>query len=250
MPKINSGKAVTECRMIVFDRNGTLIDLRPFLLSLGKARLESLSKRVGAQIIDLWEKAVGINLECGWIDYDGPLATAPQREETLVTASTVYQCGYSWSEAKAIAQEAYDLADESLKPCCCYALFEGTMDKLEQLKSEGLKLAIATTDSHRRTEESLRFLGITRFFDVIVGGDDVENPKPAPDMVLEACRQTGCAPSETVVVGDSLSDMKMGKNAKVKRCIGVLTGFTSKDVLQQAADVTIESVTELKVKRQ
>jgi phosphoglycolate phosphatase-like HAD superfamily hydrolase len=40
----------------------------------------------------------------------------------------------------------------------------------------------------------------------------------------------------------------MGTNAKVKKCIGVSTGFTFKEILQQAADVTIESVTELRVK--
>jgi phosphoglycolate phosphatase-like HAD superfamily hydrolase len=53
-----------------------------------------------------------------------------------------------------------------------------------------------------------------------------------------------------VVVGDSLSDITMGTNAKVKKCIGVSTGFTFKEILQQAADVTIESVTELRVKKE
>jgi phosphoglycolate phosphatase-like HAD superfamily hydrolase len=40
----------------------------------------------------------------------------------------------------------------------------------------------------------------------------------------------------------------MGRNAKVKECIGVLTGFTSKEELQRVADAVINSVTELKVK--
>ena len=91
------------------------------------------------------------------------------------------------------------------------------------MKSGGSKLAVATTDSHKRAKEASRFLGVEHLFDVIIGGDDIENSKPAPDMVLEACKQTGCAPKDAVAVGDSLSDITMGRNAKVKECIGVLS---------------------------
>ncbi|MCL6579949.1 MAG: HAD family hydrolase [Candidatus Bathyarchaeota archaeon] len=248
MPKILAGKTEIECRLIIFDRNGTLVDQQHFLLNLAKARFQSLSKIAGVHVAKLWEKAVGTDLKHGCVDHNGPLATAPQREELLVAASVIYQCGHSWSEAKKIAQEAYDQADESLKPTYGCVLFEGVSDILRELKSNGVKLAIATTDSHKRTEESLNSLGVAQFFDAIIGADDVENSKPAPDMVLEACRQTGCRPGDAVVVGDSSSDMMMGKNAKVKKCIAVLTGFTPKEKLQKIADVVIESVNEIKSK--
>jgi len=237
-----------DCRLIVFDRHGTLVDQEHFLLSLAMARRQGLTGMVGSCVGDLWEKAVGVDLKDERIDHNGPLATAPQREEMLIAASAVYQCGHSWSEAKRIVQVAYDQADELLKPSYGCVLLEGAADVLRQLRSNGLKLAIVTTDSHRRTEESLRFLSVARFFDVIIGGDDIRNAKPAPDMVLEACRQIGCAPDEAVIVGDSLSDVQMGKNAGVKRCVGVLTGFTSKEKLQELADVVVGSVKELRAR--
>jgi len=248
MPKIIAGKTEIECRLIIFDRNGTLVDQQHFLLNLAKARFQSLSKIVGVHVAELWEKAVGTDLKHGYVDHNGPLATAPQREEVLVAASVIYQCGRSWSEAKKMVQEAYDQADESLKPTYGCVLFEGVSDVLRKLKSNSLKLAIATTDSHKRTEESLKFLEVAQFFDAVIGADDVENPKPAPDLVLEACKQTGCKPSDAVVIGDSLSDMIMGKNAKVGKCIAVLTGFTPKEELQRVANVVIDSVTELKAR--
>jgi phosphoglycolate phosphatase len=247
MPRITAGKTEIECRLIIFDRNGTLVDQQNFLLNLAKARFQSLSKMVGDHVAELWEKTVGVDLKHRYIDHNGPLATAPQREEVLIAASAVYQCMHSWSEAKKIAQKAYDLADDSLKPTHGCVLFEGISDVLKQLKLNELKLAIATTDSHKRTEESLESLGVAKLFDAIIGADDVENSKPAPDMVLDACKQTGCAPNDAVVVGDSLSDMIMGKNAKVGKCIAVLTGFTSKEKLRQVADVVIESVKEISV---
>jgi phosphoglycolate phosphatase len=248
MPKIVAGNAEIECCLIVFDKNGTLVNQELFLLSLAKARLRNLVDKAGRQVADLWEKAVGTDLRNERVDHNGPLATAPQREELLIAASAVYQCGQPWSAAKKIAQDAYHCADESLKPSYGCVLLEGVAETLKLLKSGGSKLAVATTDSHKRAKEALRFLGVAHLFDAIIGGDDVENSKPAPDMVLEACKQTGCAPKDAVVVGDSLSDITMGRNAKVKECIGVLTGFTSKEELQRVADAVINSVTELKVK--
>jgi phosphoglycolate phosphatase-like HAD superfamily hydrolase len=41
-----------------------------------------------------------------------------------------------------------------------------------------------------REQKRQRFLGVAHLFDVIIGGDDIENSKPAPDMVLEAGKQT------------------------------------------------------------
>jgi phosphoglycolate phosphatase len=42
-----------------------------------------------------------------------------------------------------------------------------------------------------------------------------------------------------------MSDMKMGKNANVKACIGVLTGITQRQDLEKLADVVIDSVAQL-----
>jgi phosphoglycolate phosphatase-like HAD superfamily hydrolase len=49
------------------------------------------------------------------------------------------------------------------------------------------------------------------------------------------------------MVGDSVSDMRMGRNARVKTCIGVLTGSTKKEKLEQFADVIVSSVADLRV---
>lgn len=52
--------------------------------------------------------------------------------------------------------------------------------------------------------------------DAVVGGTDVPNGKPAPDMVLEACRRLGVAPREALVVGDSHYDRAAAAAAKVR----------------------------------
>jgi phosphoglycolate phosphatase len=69
--------------------------------------------------------------------------------------------------------------------------------------------------------------------------------KPSADMILELLRITGCNAQEAVMVGDSVSDMKMDKNAKVKSCIGVLTGISQGVDLEDYANIIIDSVAQL-----
>jgi phosphoglycolate phosphatase len=106
---------------------------------------------------------------------------------------------------------------------------------------------LATTDSHKRAQESLNELKIGTYFDVILGADDVAKGKPATDMIWKACELTGRSPEDTVMVGDSPTDMLMGKNARVKVCVGVLTGPTSREKLEKIADIVIPSVASLRV---
>lgn len=51
---------------------------------------------------------------------------------------------------------------------------------------------------------------------------------------------------ETVMVGDSQSDMQMERNAMVKACIAVLSGFTPREKLEETADVVVSSVNDLR----
>jgi phosphoglycolate phosphatase-like HAD superfamily hydrolase len=60
--------------------------------------------------------------------------------------------------------------------------------------------------------ESVNLKGV---FKVIIGADDVQNPKPAPDMILLACERCGCIPDETIYVGDMPIDMIAGRRAGV-----------------------------------
>jgi hypothetical protein len=68
-------------------------------------------------VANLWERAVGANVRSK-IDYRGPLGTLPARDEILVAATAIYLKGYSWDEAKQLAQKAYADADESMKVYC------------------------------------------------------------------------------------------------------------------------------------
>jgi len=248
MAKLVAGTQQIDCKLLIFDKDGTIVEQKPVLLYLAKARHASLSHLVGAQVAEQWTEAVGINLRNEEIKNEGPLAMAPTREEALVTAFIIYKFKHeSWDDAKQLAEKAYEEADKTMTPPYGASLIPRTLQTLQALKAQGFKIALATTDSHKRAQESLNKLKIGAFFDAVLGADDVEKGKPAPEMILKACRLTGCSPRDAAMVGDSYADMLMGKNAGVKACIGVLSGSTSRERLLKIADVVVPSVASLHV---
>lgn len=250
MPKLQVDNKLIECKLIVFDKDGTLIEQKPVLLALAQARFQSLAKIVNNKVAEEWAETMGINMCTKEIDYRGPFAYAPTREEVLIAATIIRQHeSAEWSHAKDLAQEAYEKADKAMKPPYGAILIKGVEQTLRKLKASGFLTALATTDSHKRAHRAFDYLGISKYFDVIIGDEDVENGKPAADMILKACELTECLPSDAVMVGDSLGDLLMGKNAHVKACIAVLTGATPREKLGAAADVVVPSVAEMQVKQ-
>jgi beta-phosphoglucomutase-like phosphatase (HAD superfamily) len=66
-------------------------------------------------------------------------------------------------------------------------------------------MAAASSSVGRLVRGVLEGLGLAPSFHAIVSGDDVVNPKPAPDIFLEAARRLGVDPAGCVVLEDSLA---------------------------------------------
>src|SRR3989475_10023082 len=106
-------------------------------------------------------------------------------------------------------------------------LYRGARTTLRAFHAAGLLQATVTGKRAADCERILRGLGIEQDIDVYLGGDSVARPKPAPDLARLAMARLGCAPDETVVVGDSTADIGMGRAAGA-RTIQVLWGFARK----------------------
>ncbi|MHB8876024.1 MAG: HAD family hydrolase [Myxococcaceae bacterium] len=86
---------------------------------------------------------------------------------------------------------------------------------LETLENRGFLLALVTNSVTPLAEEILALARLRGFFQVVACADQVEHPKPAPDLVLHACRRLGVQTSEAWMVGDSRYDKGAAEGAGV-----------------------------------
>lgn len=83
------------------------------------------------------------------------------------------------------------------------------------LKDAGYRLAVASSSPKPVITETLETLDLMKYFDVVTSGDEVKNPKPAPDTFLFAAKQLGVPVDECIVIEDSTNGGKAAKAAKM-----------------------------------
>lgn len=104
----------------------------------------------------------------------------------------------------------------------------------------GMKIGVCTTDDRAPTLETLEKCKVLDLVDVVVGGDDKHiPPKPSPEQIHYICRETGVEPGRTVMVGDTSTDMRMGRSANVLLNIGIMHGASSIEDLEPHSDMLL-----------
>jgi phosphoglycolate phosphatase len=114
-----------------------------------------------------------------------------------------------------------------------------------RLRARGLRLGVATMDSHAAVEAALAAFGIADLVDFYTGYDTGHGTKPGPGMVQAFARAVGVPTAEVAVVGDTLHDLEMAHAAEAGLAVGVLTGATAREVLATRADHVLGSIAEM-----
>lgn len=100
-----------------------------------------------------------------------------------------------------------EVAAESARP------FAGIAELLQALRCEGHALAVFTSATGRIAAPMLAGTGLREYFPIVVTGDMVASPKPAPDGLLDTCRLLGVPATATAYVGDSSTDLRCAQTA-------------------------------------
>jgi len=129
------------------------------------------------------------------------------------------------------------------------ATFDGMLDFFVKLKDSGRKVALNTGYDTKTANKILAILGwsVGNEIDALVTADDVDNARPAPDMITLAMDKCGIEnPQQVLKAGDSGIDIEEGKNANCSLCIGVLTGAQTKEQLEKyAPNIVLDKLTDL-----
>ncbi len=113
--------------------------------------------------------------------------------------------------------------------------------------SEKAKLALITMRYVPKKEiiEELEKFDLAKYFQYVITALDTHDPKPSPEALIKCAEQLGIQTSECAVVGDSVTDIKAGKNAGAKT-VAVLSGIFSREELErEKPDLILENINQL-----
>jgi len=113
--------------------------------------------------------------------------------------------------------------------------FPRAREIFDTLRQRGVRTALATSSSREHLDALGRSAGLrlSSLGEVLVNADDIEETKPAPDLVEAAVRKLGLEPEECVMIGDTPYDAEAACRAGVA-CIGVTSGGNEAEVLREA----------------
>jgi phosphoglycolate phosphatase len=215
-------KAVTsnwqQVRLLVFDLDGTLVDSKQDLaLSVNAMRREM---GLAPLTLDLIASYVGHGVTLLVRRSLGTQATAENVEKGLAFFLAYYR-------------------DHMLDNTAPYP---GVSEALEKLS--GHKMAVLTNKPVIFSREMLTRLGFAPYFAYIYGGNSFAQKKPDPIGLHKLMEDLQISPRETLMVGDSDTDVLTGRNAGVWTC-GVTYGFGAHTLEKVSPDLVIDDMREL-----
>jgi phosphoglycolate phosphatase len=108
------------------------------------------------------------------------------------------------------------------------SLCDSVMEVLDHFRDK--KKVIMTNKRRYFTFKMTDALGITKYFEEIIGADSTAYKKPDPRMFIPLIEKVGAVYNDTVVIGDGVNDIMLAKNTGVLSC-ALLNGLTHRDIL-------------------
>lgn len=126
-------------------------------------------------------------------------------------------------------------------------LYDGVVEGLDFLQScEGLKIGCVTNKAAQFTLPLLKDLGIFDRFEIVISGDTLPEKKPHPLPLLHAAEALGVKPEDSMMLGDSKSDVKAARAAGFQ-IICMTYGYNhGEDIRNYSPDAVIDSMAELR----
>ncbi|MBE9060663.1 HAD family hydrolase [cf. Phormidesmis sp. LEGE 11477] len=214
-------------RAVLFDKDGTLANVEEYLGKVGMARSQSIPNQPPAFHANL---LAAFGLTTSSLDPTGLLAVGSRQENEVAAAAYIAATGTGWIEAQTIAQSAFAQADIALAPKVEQTpLLEGVRSLLSRLSLANIKLGIVSCDLHSEVAKFVEHYDLAEI-GWYCGAAQGFPLKTQPGFLSFACKSLSVSPGETLVVGDSASDLMLAKQGAAG-FLGMVGGWTRSPTL-------------------
>ena len=186
--KYSYNELLKDRKAVLFDLDGTLVDSMWVWRNIDIDFLSAIGQELPA---DLQKCIEGMSFT----------ETAEYFKKRFSIDDDVEDIKKKWN------QMAYDKYTSEVK------LKKGAKEFLARLKSDGIRIGIASSNSVTLIEGALKVEGVLEYFDAITTGCEAGAGKPAPDIYLLAAKKVGIAPSECLVFEDIPMGIMAGNSA-------------------------------------
>lgn len=212
-------------KLVVFDMDGTLIDSVPDIASSA----DEMMTRIGME--PRGEARVRQWIGNGIPKLVGRVLTGQMRAEPDEAL---------FARAYPIFLERYERYNGERS-----TVYPGVWEALDFLEGQGVPMGCVTNKAARFTKPLLERLGFGGRFGIVLSGDSLPKKKPDPMPLLHASDHFGVSPDESLLIGDSISDVEAGRAAGFT-VIAVTYGYNhGMDIREAEPDAAIDSLAEL-----
>ncbi len=208
---------------VIFDLDGTLVDTARDI----RRALNDTLQRAGRPALDL------------------PSVKAMVGDGFTKLVERRFLAGGTLPDARTLTRAQADCAARyTAEPCRESQPYPGILQLLAALRAKGRKLGVCTNKPKGATDVILQGLGLSDYFDWVVGGDSLSRRKPDPAPVLAVLERLEASPSASLFIGDSRNDLRAARAAGLKVWLHP-SGYGRDDVRALGADGIIEDFGEL-----
>lgn len=201
--------------VILFDLDGTVIDSTEAILDGFRVAFETFGGEVPSD--EMIEKEIGYPLENMFLT----LGVEKDKVDAHVHA---YKMHYR------------------VISCDKTVLLEGAREAIIEA-SKFATLGVVTTKTGEYSSILLEHMELMKYFDVLIGREHVENPKPDKEPILKALAKLEHDKSKTWMIGDTCMDIDSASNAGVNS-IAVTSGYATRSILEECTSIICKNVEE------
>ncbi|MEB5686766.1 HAD family hydrolase [Mammaliicoccus lentus] len=113
-------------------------------------------------------------------------------------------------------------------------VIDDMQNTLKHFKDKGYQIAIITSDDQDGTKRFIKDAGVSHLIDDTITATINGYQKPDPKMVEDFYAKWNVVPDEIAIIGDTPTDIQMGRNSHFGVVVGVLSGTGEKSDLEEA----------------